>query len=177
MILEAKNEVWRPVKGFEGLYEVSDYGNVRSVLRGNKLKSISIHPKTGYGMLILTAGINRYSHRLVAESFLPKPNFLNAQVNHKDGNKINNHVSNLEWVTASENIKHGFKTGLIKSNLKGRFLGRNSKAKKVVVIKDCAIIEFETIKECIKYIHGSYEYIAKVVDSGKFFKGYLIYSV
>ena len=56
-----------------------------------------------------------FVHRLVAETFLPS-SYENLQVNHKDGNKLNNHVSNLEWITASENIKHAYRIGLNKGN-------------------------------------------------------------
>jgi hypothetical protein len=177
MILDQKNEVWKPVVGFEKEYAVSSFGRVKNIKKG-KLKPVFIHPKTGYCMLMLSGGKNKYVHRLVAESFHPLSEFIGAQVNHKDGNKQNNYYQNLEWVTRSENIRHGFRIGTIKSNLRGKFLSLNSKAKAVVAIKDTAIIEFGTVKECCEHVGGAYNHICNyIVDSGKEFRGYLIYSL
>lgn len=107
-------EIWKQIfiDGVETKYEVSNIGNVRNSRTGNFIKgNIS---RDGYVKLNLYCGDNRYTklvHRLVAEVFIPNPNNL-PQVDHKDGNKTNNHVSNLRWVTASENIKAAFKMGL-----------------------------------------------------------------
>lgn len=129
-------------------------------------------------MVILGKGVNRYVHRLVAEAFHADTHFNGAQVNHIDGDKNNNHYSNLEWVTRSQNIRHGFSLGLLKSNLKDKFLSLNSKAKEVVAIQECSIIEFGCIKECSNYIGGNYVYLANIiVDSGKTYRGYKIYSI
>lgn len=177
MIGKAKNRIWKPIRGFEGLYEVSCHGDIWSVKR-NKLKKLHKHPITGYWMVILTAGVNKYPHRLVCESFYPLSEFPEGQVNHKDGNKDNNYYKNLEWCTRSENIRHGFKIGTIQSNLKGKFLSLNSKAKSVIAIKDTAILEFGTVKECWEHIGGAYNYICnEIVDKNRTFRGYLIYSL
>jgi len=98
----------KEIRGFEGRYSVNEEGDVFSHIRGRKLKPwIS---GGGYYYVNL-AGKSKLVHRLVAEAFLP--DFLDKpQVNHIDGNKLNNHISNLEMVTASENVLHSFKTGL-----------------------------------------------------------------
>jgi hypothetical protein len=108
-------EEWRTVKGYEGRYEVSNMGNVRGysayhnksipvwkVLKPGKAGS---NPNAPYLYCHFFDGKNHYVHRLVATAFLP--NMFNLpQVNHKDGNKLNNNVSNLRWESASDNMTH-----------------------------------------------------------------------
>lgn len=104
-------ETWKDAPGYEGLYKVSNLGNVYSLIR-NKIMQGKID-KDGYREVILTKNKIKKTikvHRLVALSFISNPN-KKPQVNHIDRNKTNNNVNNLEWVTASENIKHTFKTG------------------------------------------------------------------
>lgn len=114
-------EIWKPVVGYEGLYEVSNFGRVRSVdhyvhhyrgglkvVRGRILKpSFS---GTGYLQVRLGAKSNNHLvHRLVAEAFIPNPDNL-PQVNHKDEDKTNNCVENLEWCSAKYNSNYGDRT-------------------------------------------------------------------
>ena len=113
-------EIWKDVKGYEGLYQVSNLGNVRGLVRdwNNRTKTIRTMrqyvTKTGYLALRLCKdGKTKLwkTHRLVAEAFLENQMAF-PFVNHLDGNKLNNCVSNLEWCTASRNIKHAYDTGL-----------------------------------------------------------------
>lgn len=100
------NEIWKAIEGFNGVYEVSNLGQVRNIKR-QKIMKMSPRPN-GYLRISLYngKGYNYYSiHRLVAITFLPNPDNL-PQVNHKDSNKINNCVDNLEWCTASHNMNH-----------------------------------------------------------------------
>jgi len=119
-IFNTDNEVWKDVVGYKDLYEVSNKGHVRSKNRldysGNYRKGRSmslvkqryIHTTLGKDGVRTTYNV----HRLVAESFIP--NLDNKPfVNHKDGNKWNNKCENLEWITASDNSKHAYETGLI----------------------------------------------------------------
>lgn len=119
-------ERWKPIKNYEGLYEVSDHGNVRSVPHVTNGRANSYMTFTGKllkpqlkrnGYLQVALSKNGHKtwvciHRLVAESFIPNQDEL-AQINHIDGNKKNNVVNNLEWITPSENMKHAYDTGLL----------------------------------------------------------------
>lgn len=98
--------MWMPVKGFEGLYLVSDTGEVYSLLTNKSL--LPARKRTGYLQVTLSKNaVLSYHlvHRLVANAFIPNPDGK-KQVNHIDGNKLNNSVSNLEWSTSKENIVH-----------------------------------------------------------------------
>ena len=115
-------EEWRDVAEFEGYYEVSNFGGIRRV-RGDvgTYAGRILHPWTGgcgYKRVILSKDKNRvhyFVHRLVAAAFIgERPD--DAQVNHKDGVKSNNHIDNLEYLTGVENMKHAFRTGIRNTN-------------------------------------------------------------
>ena len=101
-------EEWRDIEGYDGLYQISSWGRVRNIHTGHILTPY--HNKKGYPKASLFAKGKRSPdkhriNRLVAKAFIPNPLEL-PQVNHKDGNKDNNSVSNLEWATNSENSRH-----------------------------------------------------------------------
>ena len=104
-------EIWRPVVGYEGLYEVSNMGNVKSLdWKGTGTERI-MSPVNLNGYLRVLFNRNgkrklKLVHRLVAEAFIPNPDNLPC-VNHIDENKSNNHVENLEWCTHKYNINYG----------------------------------------------------------------------
>ncbi len=119
------SEEWRAVTvpGFERDYQVSSFGRVRSLARyarGQQRRFLKSKILTGrpdrYGYLEVSVSSNEgkcrfLTHRLIAFAFIANPNNL-PQVNHKDGNKLNNRVLNLEWVTHQQNIQHAVRTGL-----------------------------------------------------------------
>jgi len=150
-------EVWKDIQGYEGIYQVSNLGNVRSLDRIEKWYG-SERPRKGRVMATkldkncyLVVGLRNGTcqklkrvHRLVAEAFIPNPNNL-PEVNHKDENKANNAVSNLEWCNTNYNVRYG--TGI----------ERRSRQKRKKVIQcdlNCAKIrEFDSITEAAKSIN------------------------
>ena len=138
------NEEFRDIKGFEGFYQISNYGRVKSLSR--------LHKNNGKGYiskdLILCSSKNiwgymqyhfskdnkaktKTAHRLIMETFVPNPNNYPC-INHKDGNKQNNSLENLEWCTYSHNGKEAVRLGLIHFNphSKGKYDSDNMLSKK-----------------------------------------------
>jgi hypothetical protein len=121
-----EQEIWLPVNGYEGSYEVSDLGKVRSLDRldsiGRKVKGRTMKlcvSDSGYHRVQLFKDGNYQTclvSRLVAQSFIPNPESKPC-VNHIDGHPLNNNVSNLEWVTYAENTQHAVRTGLLPPNI------------------------------------------------------------
>ena len=123
-------EIWLPIKGYENYYEVSTLGRVRALdiyvrndgnFAGGFIKNRKVRDqqtnKYGYKTIKLCkhGKCQRYLvHRLVAKAFIPTQNY-NYQINHIDGDKTNNTITNLEWVTPAQNMKHAWETGLINS--------------------------------------------------------------
>jgi hypothetical protein len=113
-------EIWKDIEGYEGLYQVSTFGNIKSLPKRKGFlftKERILKPKlTIKGYLEVTLRKNNYSNykrinRLVAEAFIPNPE-NKPEVNHKDGNKQNNNDWNLEWNTNQENKSHAVKNKL-----------------------------------------------------------------
>ena len=142
-----ESEVWKDVVGYEGLYKVSNKGNIYSVERiginGRKLGGIILKPRydrNGY----LQVGIykngkqkSKTVHRLVAEAFIPNLNgFL--EINHIDEDKINNHVKNLEWCTREYNINHGERTEKVTQKLSKKVRAINIKTGEVITFNSTA---------------------------------------
>lgn len=134
------DEVWKPIKDFECLYEINNLGEIRSldreVIYSNGVKHIHkgkmLKPrKDKYGYLNIVLNKNGKSktfkvHRLVAITFIPNPNNL-PEVNHKDENKLNNSINNLEWCTSKYNCNYGNHSKNISKSLTGRTLSEQTK--------------------------------------------------
>ena len=126
-------EIWKDIKDYEGLYQVSNWGRIKRLRRliTNQYNSFYIEEKilkpqkNRYGYLYINLyknGIMKHKtiHKLVAEVFLPNPNNL-PQINHKDEDKTNNHVNNLEWCDRKYNINYGTRNERIsKSQINGK---------------------------------------------------------
>lgn len=107
------NEIWKDVSGYEGVYQISNRGRLRRMFKKGERLLSGKKDKDGYIEVILSKKQNKKFfrlHRLVADAFIENPENKPA-VNHKDKNVQNNDVTNLEWVTHSENIVHSFLTG------------------------------------------------------------------
>ena len=143
-----ESEIWKDVVGFEGLYKVSNKGNVFSVERkdsqGQKRGGRTLKPTyhtDGYLKLDLYKNGMRKTktvHRLVADTFIPNPNNY-LEINHKDEIKTNNNVANLEWCTSKYNKNHGDRTEKARQKL--------SKRVKAVNIETGEVITFNSTME------------------------------
>lgn len=125
-----KEEEWKDVAGYEGYYQISSMGRCRSLDRkvphpvhgSMKVSGRVLSPReSGYGYYYVSLCRNseltsKMLHKMVSEAFLPNL-YDKPHVNHKDGDKLNNSVDNLEWCTQQENIRHAFDTGLNKVGL------------------------------------------------------------
>lgn len=166
------NEIWRDIKVYEGLYQVSSLGRVKS-LRTNKIKSNRI--TNGYYYVSLWKDNTEKQlkvSRLVAEAFIPNPDNLPC-VNHKDENKLNNTVENLEWCTYKYNSNYGTKNErmILTRNLKC-----SSNAEKPVVkytLNDEFMAEYPSISIAAKENNVLQQHIVRVCKlKRKSCKGY-----
>jgi len=144
IVEQANKEKWKPIAGYEGYYEVSNFGRVKSLSRivprsdsgyltvGERI--LKYGKARGYKKIVLTRkgkSITTTVHRLLALMFIPNPK-NKAQVNHKDGNKQNNSLDNLEWVSCSENAQHAYDTGLRKAPTHAKDWITHKRAKKIL---------------------------------------------
>lgn len=134
-----ENEIWKDVIGWEGCYQVSNFGRARSLKFAPKVRILiqGTDKKNGYLALRFCKNHNyktKKVHRLVAKAFIENPNNY-PQVNHKDGNKTNNTVPNLEWCTPAMNVRHAFDNNLRKVGYGESAPRSKLKLKDVIMIK------------------------------------------
>lgn len=161
-------EIWKDIPGYEGRYQVSDMGRVRSLeyhnAKGVKRIGILKPAKDANGYLRCALSKNNklitYKvHRLVAMAFIPNPNNF-PQVNHKNGIKTDNRVENLEWCDYSMNISHAYANGLIPRHIPKHY---------PVIIHNNETgedLRFETLKEAGMYLGIPYQTVKKWADDG-----------
>lgn len=143
-------EIWKDVVGYEGIYQVSNLGNVKRkyILKPHKDRRGYLFVNLSHNSKVLCSRV----HRLVALAFIPNP--LNKkEINHKNGNKLDNRVENLEWATHKENMKHAFSNHLISNEGIKRGVNAMLRAtrKKVIQLKNgIAIKEYISVADAYR---------------------------
>lgn len=188
------SEIWKDIPDYDGYYQASNLGRIRSLDRmvtrvRNGVEHSYFKPGrillphiegSGYWqVLICIHGVikkHKKVHRLVAQAFIPNPENKRC-INHKDGNKGNNAVSNIEWNTHSENLKHAHKTGLKRVPQLGKSGHLHHLSKAVLSINDTAIVEHGSIRECARYLRCDTTNVATAVRKGYNCVGHRIYFV
>lgn len=178
-------EIWKDIPGYEGLYQASTFGRVRTC--ENKVTSNARYSKRVWKSRIMKGRGDSYRTgkrvslwkngkpkdylvaRLVAMTFLGKPP-EGYTVNHKDGNRLNNNIENLEWLSLEDNVRHAFATGLM------------SRTQKDIVLKDDSsgeVFEFASYADCNRFLGRSHGYVSGrlkkkqniiTADTGKTFR-------
>ena len=147
-------EEWKNIEGYGGDYTISNTGRIKSHKANKETELIPYTNKSSNGYLVigLSDGKKRTRHtihRLVASHFIPNPD-NKPQVNHKDGNKRNNRVDNLEWVTQSENIKHSYYVGLRTSDFAKEYNEQRKTAIIAVNLNTGEKQQFESINDAAR---------------------------
>lgn len=146
-------EIWKTIPDTFNLLEVSNCGRVRSLMRGKPCVLKTQINRKGYHKIRVTIKRIRKSysvHRLVAQAFLDNPDNL-PQVNHKDGNKNNNSVENLEWINNKDNAHHAIENGLWRNVFTASKVNNEKRKIPVVAIKENTCMHFKSISEAERY--------------------------
>ena len=161
-------EIWKDIKGYEGKYQISNLGRVKSLKRNIKPTAPYQKSKTckerilkdcvgshGYKHVSLE-GKKHCIHRLVATAFTENNENYNC-INHKDGNKLNNSIDNLEWCSYKRNADHMFNTGLREDNIRI----------KAIFNEDDTVMIFRSKAKARKYLKLSEKALNKGIDNGE----------
>lgn len=165
------SEVFRPVEGFEGIYEISNMGRVKSVCRisaADRVLPEKIlkpgHTTAGYPFVVLRKGGKSYNkpiHRLVATAFIPNPNCYRV-VNHKDRNRDNNTAENLEWCSQGYNISYSLNKLGMSHTHRGREVRVTVAGKELV---------FNSMTACSRFLGYNKRWLSiRMLKQGKHFE-------
>jgi len=172
-------ETYLPCVGFEGLYEVSNLGNVRSVDRVLRINRKGTQYQVFYPSMLISIrvsscgyctvafqkdgkGSTQLVHRLVAQAFIPNSENKRT-VNHKDGNKRNNNLSNLEWMTHGENIRHALDNGLSNPNTSAwEAAGQLACCKPVKILETGQC--FISSNECSRFLKEKPSFVDRIIS-------------
>lgn len=162
-------EVWRDIPDYEGIYQASTFGRIRTAegkttfckkhgvrhWKSRILKGRGDNPKTGKRVSLWKDGKPKdwLVARLVALTFLGNPS-EGFTVNHKDGNRLNNSIDNLEWLSLADNIRHGFATGLYPT-------------KAVELSRDGITITLESMAKCDRFLERPNGYTSEAIKNGR----------
>jgi hypothetical protein len=166
-----KGEIWADIPKYEGIYQASSFGRIRTV-DGKKTHSVYHGIRTWTGRILKTRGINpKTGHRvtlwknkkskdalvarLVGFTFLGIPNDIQMTINHIDGNRFNNQVSNLEWLSLGDNIRHAFDNNL------------HSCCKSIKLSINNEIVQFRSLAKASKFIGRNEGYISFCLQVNK----------
>lgn len=173
-----ENEIWKDITGYEGFYQVSNLGRVRSVARkiirsNGRVQTFGseiISPRSvlGYKAVNLCrvgSGKNHYVHRLVASAFVPNPNGY-KEINHKNEDKSDNRAENLEWCTRQYNLLYGRR-----GDSSGKSLGRE-----VVLVSDTGEkMEFDRLTKAAEYLGVTIQAVSQARKKKQKTKGFRVY--
>jgi hypothetical protein len=165
---------WKNIEGFEGLYMVSEFGHVKALSYNKTNAEKNLIPKANHrGYLQIWLSKNgkvsvKTMHRLVASAFHGNSD---KEVNHKDGNKLNNHYSNLEWVTKSQNMQHAYD-----NNLMNGVISSIIKAQSRLVLDKSTGIFYDSIKEASGSLNMDYSRLMNMISGHQKNKTNLIYA-
>ncbi|MEC0167906.1 NUMOD4 domain-containing protein [Paenibacillus graminis] len=163
-------ETWKPIPDYEGIYEASDLGRIRSVdgkvtdsvrhgrrvWRGRILKTRGNNYTTGHRVSLWRDKVSRdyLVARLVGITFLGVPDDPEMTINHIDGNRFNNQVANLEWLSLADNIRHAFSTGLMPH------------AQKIKLLSNSTVYEFDSLSKASAFLGRNEKYISSCLIRG-----------
>jgi hypothetical protein len=168
-LIPIEGEVWLPVVGYEQYYLISDHGRLFSLIQNRPLKTTAnVRGYIGTSLNIIKTRKSAMVHRLVAIAFIPNPD-NKKEVNHIDGNKLNNHISNLEWVTPKENVEHMWRTGLNSLEKMRKAIDASKLVRGMIILDSQTGVYYDTIIQASKWNDISKKRIARMIKKRKRF--------